>query len=107
MLDITKAGMTQLTYADGSLGEWSVNLDGKDLFTLSKTYSIEQMFEIRDTIKKMMDYANEEGKNEANQLAKVMLDRVVEHGDAKLDTLKAENERLSLALEKIIISEEN
>jgi len=31
----------------------------------------------------------------------------VENGDAKLDALKAENGRLALALEKIIISEEN
>lgn len=106
MIDITRAGMNQSTFADGSLGDWEVTLDKEELFKLSKDYTVQQMFEIRDTIEKMMDYAHKQGTDEAKALANITLNRVIQNGDAKLDALIAENERLALALEKIMISEE-
>jgi len=106
MLDITRAGMTQLTDSQGVKGDWIVTLDKEELFKLSKDYNVEQVFEIRDVIKKMMDYAHKEGANEANTLAKVRLDTVITQGDSKLDILKAENERLAVALQKHILGEE-
>ena len=65
------------------------------------------MFEIRDVIKKMMDLAHKQGTDEAKALATITLNRVIENGDAQLNALKAENERLALALEQHILSEEN
>ena len=107
MLDITKTGMNQSTFSDGSLSDWSVTLDKEELFTLSKVYTVEQMFEIRDVIEKMMKLAHEQGTDEAKALANVTLNRVVENGNKQLEALKAENGRLALALEEITISEEN
>ena len=107
MIDINRAGMNQSTFPNGLNSDWSVTLDKEELFTLSKDYTVAQMFEIRDVIKKMMDLAHKQGTDEAKALANVTLNRVVENGNKQLDALKAENERLALALEKIIISEEN
>ena len=107
MIDITRAGMTQHTLSDGTKTDWKVTLEKEELYTLSKDYTVQQMFEIRDVVAKMMHYAHKQGTDEANQLAGKKLADVILHGDAKLDALKEENERLALALEKHIISEEN
>ena len=106
MIDINRAGMTQLEHANGTLSDWLVTVDGETIFTLSKDYSVQQMFEIRDTIKKMMDYAHEQGKQEAEALALVKIQRIADNGNAVIEALKEENIRLAEALEQHILSEE-
>jgi len=50
MINIVNAGMTQQTDSMGVKADWTVTLDKEELFTLSKDYTVQQMFEIRDVI---------------------------------------------------------
>ncbi len=105
MLDITKSQAKQDTI-NGVDKDWVVTLDGEELYTLPAYIKAPDIFIIRDAIEKMIKRAVAETKAQEEKLCLVKINRIVEHGDAKLDSLKQENERLALALEQHILSEE-
>lgn len=105
MLDITKAQATQHT-VNGVDQDWVITLDGEELYTLPAYIKATDTFIIRDAIEKMMKHAAAETKMQEEQLCIVKINRIIEHGDAKLDSLKEENVRLASVLEQHILSEE-
>lgn len=100
MIDITKA-QTQQNSTHGVAEDWVCTLDGEELYTLPAYIKPEDTFRIRDAIEKMMKRAAAEMRAQEEQLCLVKMNRLVEHGDAKLDALKAENERLATILENL------
>ncbi len=100
MLDITRA-QTQQNSTNGVAEDWVCTLDGEELYTLPAYIKAEDTFRIRDAIEKMMKRAAAEMKVQEEQLCLVKMNRLTEHGDAKLDALKAENERLATILENL------
>lgn len=107
MIDITKAVAKQTTGAGGVLTPWVVSLDGQVLYVLPRETTIEDTFNIRDDIEKLIKQAYQEGVEKTEQAAAEKLNNIVSQGEAKLALLKLENERLALALERHIISEDN
>lgn len=105
MIDITKAQAGQTT-RNGVNEEWIVTLGDEELYRLPPHFTVEETFMIRDIIEQMMKRAAAEMKEQEQQLCIVKMKRLTEHGDAKLDALKAENERLATALERHILQNE-
>jgi len=106
MINMQNASATQLTDDRGIYGDWSVVLDGKEIYTLPKKMTVQDTFDIRDAVHKMVELSHKEAADEANSLASVKINRIVENGNHQLELLKAENIRLSEALEKIMMDEE-
>ncbi len=106
MIDIRKAAAQQNTLKGGKVTDWSVSLDGEELYKLPERFTVQETFEIRDIVEKMMNYAFEQGKEEANSLAGVKIQRILDNGNTQLGALKDENIRLAEALEKHIIENE-
>ena len=102
MIDITQAQANQSTFEDGRISPWTVTLDGELLYELPSHFSVQETFLIRGIIEKMMARAANEMKEQEQQLCLVKMQRLTQHGDAKLDALKAENERLATILENHI-----
>lgn len=107
MIDITKAVARQSTGAGGILSPWVVSLDGQVLYVLPRETTVEDTFNIRDDIEKLIKQAYREGVEETERAATEKLNSIVSQGEAKLALLKQENERLASALERHIISEDN
>ena len=105
MIDITKAQANQTT-RNGIDEDWTVTLGEELLYTLPAHFSVQETFMIRDIVEKMMNRAAAETKEQEEQLCIVKMKRLTEHGDAKLDFLKAENIRLANALEQHMITNE-
>jgi hypothetical protein len=101
MIDITKAQANQTTRS-GVDSDWTVTLDGEQLYALPAHFTVQETFMIRDIVEKMMKRAAEEMKQQEQQLCLVKLKRLTEHGDAKLNALAAENERLAKFVEQHI-----
>lgn len=106
MIKLSNAASTQLTHKDGSVGDWQVNMDGELLYTLTKDYTVPQTFQIVAVAEKMANYGYNIGKNAMQVAMQRKIDAIIANGDAKLDALKAENERLSEIMDKLITSEE-
>lgn len=101
MIDITKAQANQTT-TNGVNGDWSVTLDGDELYKLPEYFSVQDTFLVRYVIEKMMALASEDTRNQEQQLAMVKMERVVSKGNTQLNLLKQENERLADVLENLI-----
>lgn len=98
MIDLTKAQAQQLTH-NGVNGEWVFTLDDEELGRLPPTFTVQDVFLVRDFAQAMVARAIAETKEQEQSLCLVKINRIVEHGDAKLDQLRAENERLAEILE--------
>jgi hypothetical protein len=107
MIDITKASAKQSTGVHGVLSPWKVMLGDQLLYTLAKETTVEDTFSIRDDIEKLIKKAYEAGLIHANNVNTINLKHVVTTNEAKVTILIQENERLAVALEQHIISEEN
>ena len=105
MIDIMAAQANQTTTEQGS-SDWTVTLGDELLYSLPSHYDHTEVFAIRDIVHKMMERAKAEMQEREQQLCIVKMKRLVELGDAKLDYLKEENEKLATALEQHILSEE-
>ena len=104
MIDIKNSGATQLTMKGGVLSEWKVTLDGEELYTLPSDFTVQNTFEIRRIIEKMMVYAHTEGLNEMALRKDKEIEQLLETGNAQLDALKDENLRIATAFEKHMLS---
>ena len=100
MIDLSKAGTTQLTLEDGTVTDWVCKLDGEEMYRLPAKLTVQDTFTIRDEIQRLVEKSFMAGKAEADALCEVKINRIVENGDAKLDALKQENERLNVILEQ-------
>lgn len=98
MIDVTRAHGNQTTI-NGVNQDWVVTLDGEQLYTLPAHFSVQETFLVRDVIEKMIKIAVEQTKEQEQQLCLVEMQHIVSRGDAKLDALKRENERLSDVLD--------
>jgi len=101
MIDITKAQANQTT-TNGIDGDWTVTLDGEELYKLPSHYTVQDTFLVRDIVESMMKVAEKGGMEFEKQLGLVKLQHVVSNGNAQLDSLKRENMRLSQILEQHI-----
>lgn len=98
MIDITKAQANQST-TRGVNSVWTITLDGEELYRLPEHFSVQDTFVVRDVVRAMMLRAAADTKAQEQALCAIKIERIVTHGDAKLDQLKAENERLAELLE--------
>ena len=98
MIKLKNAGCTQLTLEDGTVTEWKVSLDGEELYTLPAEFTVQNTFEIRRIIEKMMDYAHEQGMLEMQAKKDIEIEQLLETGNAQLDALIKHNDSLADAL---------
>jgi len=107
MIDLSRSGVTQLTLESGEITRWRVTLDEEELYTLPANFTIHETFEIRKLIEKWMDYAHEQGRIETEAKKDSEIKQILDIGNTQLNALKDENERIALALERHIISQED
>ncbi len=98
MIDLKNAGATQLTSEDGELSTWKVSLDGEELYTLPAEFTVQNTFEIRRIVEKMMSYAHEQGMLEMQAEKNREIEQLLETGNAQLDALITHNDSLANAL---------
>lgn len=101
MIDITQAQANQTT-RNGVNGEWIVTLEGEELYRLPEHFSVQETFAVRDIIEQMMDKAVKDALKQEREKHKLNVNKLIINGDAKLDALKRENQRLSTILEQHI-----
>ncbi len=101
MINITRAQANQTT-VNGIDQDWIVTLDSEHLYTLPAHFSVEETFKVRDIAEKMMKLAAEEMKAQEEQLSLVKINHIVSNGEARLEALARENERISTILEQHI-----
>lgn len=101
MINITQAQANQTT-TNGVNSEWTVTLGKEELYRLPEHFSVQETFMVRDIVEKMMKRAEEETKEQEQQLSLVKLNYIVSNGDTKLEGLKRENLRLAQTLETLI-----
>ena len=106
MINLKNAGATRLTLKDGGYTDWSVTLDGEELYTLPSNFTAQNTFEIRRIIEKMMDYAHKQGLEEMKAKKDSEIEQILDTGNAQLNVLIDENEKIANALEKHIISKQ-
>lgn len=99
MIDITKAQAGQSTI-NGTNQEWVVSLDDEILYALPDYFTVQDTFLVRDIIEKMMNRAEDEVKEQEQQLSLVKMRRLIDAGNSQLDALKQENERLANILKQ-------
>ena len=106
MVNIKNAGATQFTTKDGELSDWKVTLDGEELYTLPSNFTVQNTFEIRRIIEKMMTQAHKSGLQEMEEVKDKRIEEILEVGNLQLNSLIANNLELSSALERHAISNE-
>lgn len=104
MINLKNAGATQLTTDDGVVSDWQVTLDGEELYTLPSNFTVQNTFEIRRIIEKMMTLAHESGLQEMKELKDKEIEYILEIGNSQLNDLIENNLELSSALERHAIS---
>lgn len=97
MIDITRAQANQSTRS-GVNSEWTVTLEGEELYKLPSHFTAQETFEMRDIIQKMMGLASNEAREHEKARCDVRLGQYV----VAIDWLKAENERLAVILQNHI-----
>ena len=98
MIELKNAAASQLMMEDGTLTRWQISLDGEDLYTLPSNFTVQDTFEIRRVIEKMMDYAHEQGELKMAELKDSEIEQILETGNAQLDELITHNDNLAGAL---------
>ena len=106
MTEIKRAGATQLTLKGGAFTDWKVTLDGEELYTLPSNFTVQNTFEIRRIIEKMMAVAHAEGLEEMEARKNEEIKQLLETGNAQLDALIDENTRIATAFEKHMLRPE-
>ena len=96
---IDRAGAQQLTYENGIEGDWVFTLDGEELFKLPPYVTEQDIFNIRDVAKAMLERGYDEGQKYAETKAKASLQIIIDRGEEEKQLLKAENERLAEIIE--------
>ena len=99
MLKFSEVTGHQLTDENGVDGDWEMKHQGRLLFNLPASTTVQETFTIRDQVGVIYEEAYQAGIKQANEWAEQRLNRIVTEGDARLDALKQENERLSAILE--------
>lgn len=101
MIDIKKAQANQTTIK-GINEDWVVTLDGEQIYTLPAVLSPDETFKVRDGLANVIEMVRAEERTKYdNEIAKI-----VEGGDKLLDALESENQRLSEALERLMLETE-
>jgi len=103
MIKLGNAAATQLTMKDGTVTDWKVNLEGVELYTLPSEFTVQNTFEVRKIIEKMMAYAHEQGKLEMQAQKDLEIEQILNTGNTQLNALMEENGQLAIALEKHVI----
>ena len=106
MIDIKNAGATQLTTQEGEVSDWKVTLDGEELYTLPSNFTVQNTFEIRRILEKMMDYAHTQGLQEMELVKDKRIEEILQTGNIQLNSLIEQNLELASALERHSISNE-
>lgn len=101
MINILQAQANQTT-RNGSNEDWVVTLNDEQLYKLPAHFSVEETFTIKDIVHKMMLRAADEMRKQEQQLSLIKIQKVVSNGDAQLDALRRENERLAEILQQHI-----
>lgn len=101
MIDITKAQANQTT-REGVNSEWTVTLEDETLYKLPAHFTVQETFMVRGIVEKMMKRAAGEMEKQQRQLCNMQIEQIVKNGDAKLNALAVENERLAIILENHI-----
>jgi hypothetical protein len=101
MIDIKNAQTKQIT-SNGIDGDWVASLNGKELYRLPAYITANDTFLVKDIILKMVELAKDEAKTQH----KSEINEILKRGQHQLDVLKAENERISNALEQHILTDE-
>ena len=98
MIELKNAAASQLTMEDGTLTRWQISLGGEDLYTLPSNFTVQDTFEIRRIIEKMMAYAHEQGELTMEELKDSEIEHILETGNAQLAELITHNNNLAEAL---------
>jgi len=107
MIDLKNAAATQLTLENGKqLSDWKVSLDGKELYLLPNTFTVQDTFTVRRIIEKMMDYAYKQGKLDMQSQKNAEIEKITELGTLQLSSLKQHNDELAIALERHVADNE-
>ena len=107
MINVKNAGATQLTTDEGVVSDWKVTLDGEELYTLPSNFTVQNTFEVRRIVEKMMMVAHESGLQEMEKAKNIEIEQILEVGNNQLESLLENNMELSSALERHTISNEN
>jgi len=99
MIKIAQAQAGQST-TNGIDGPWLVTLDGEELYSLPSHFTVQETFLVRDIVEKMMGLEGAAVKKQEQELSLVKMQHIVSRGDAKLEALVRENERLADALQQ-------
>ena len=100
MINIKDSAAKQLTMQDGTLTDWKVTLDGEELYTLPSNFTVQNTFEIRRIIEKMMDYAHTQGMLKMQDIKDKEIEQILETGNTQLNALIEHNDSLAGALER-------
>ena len=98
MLNLKEAAATQLTMRDGTLTDWKVTLNEEELYTLPSYVTVQDTFEIRRIIEKMMSYAHEQGMLDMAATKDLEIEQILETGNTQLNALMEHNDSLAGAL---------
>ena len=104
MIDYKTAGCQQNTLKDGSITDWSVTVEGKEVFTLPDYVTVQDTFKLRRIVEKQTEYAYGEGMKDMANIKNAEIKQMLEIGNNQLAELIAANSELSLALERHAIS---
>ncbi len=98
MIKLKNSGATQLTLGDGTVTDWKVTLDGEELYTLPSNFTVQNTFEIRRIIEKMMDYAHKQGMLKMAGIKDIEIEQILETGNTQLNALVEHSDNLAEAL---------
>lgn len=101
MINFTAVTCHQTSTENGD-GPWIMKDGDRVLLQLPAETNVQDTFKIRDAIGELCKEAFEQGKEQADGLCQVKIERIVENGNHQLDLLKEENLRLSSILEQQI-----
>ena len=104
MTNLKNSGATQLTLNGGEVTDWKVTLEGKELYTLPASFTIQDTFYVRRVIEKMMQLSYDEGSEDTEKRKDKEVEQLLKTGNSQLDALKDENLRIATAFEKHMLS---
>ena len=104
MIDLKTAGCQQNVSKDGSVMDWSVVVDGEEVFTLPSYVTPQDTFKLRRIIEDMMIYAYSEGMKDMANTKDAEIEQLLKIGNTQLDALRSDRDELGLALERQMIS---
>ena len=102
IIPLAAAHVTQVRFKDGKLGDWQVeeNETNKRLFSLPKHFSVHDVEKSLEFARKYELEALNIGINHGKKITEDIYKKALVELNAKLESLKQLNERLSEALDK-------